>query len=141
MNQPQFFSIRLRKYTQFFFFVLCILFSYTNSTAAKDLCPQSNDPETVAIKYKLYTAYQVAYDGYETPCEIQCLKKKDCRKRCQQKKGLSSLENKMKELTREKGNCPSIALACLEQCQTLGKACESICNSSQLVSKPKVQTH
>lgn len=96
---------------------------------AGDSCPGIDSPESTAIKYKLFTAYQTGFDGYETPCELKCFGKSDCQHKCQSKEGLRLLEQKLYEITlkNDSTKCPSYTLNCLEQCKDLGVSCAAVC--------------
>ena len=57
--------------------------------AANDRCPDSDDHSLAPVKYKLFTAYQTAYDGYQAPCELKCFDKEEMHKDVPNKKGTS----------------------------------------------------
>ncbi|MEM7645267.1 MAG: hypothetical protein AAF203_00025 [Pseudomonadota bacterium] len=105
---------------------------YGFPTHAKNQCPPLGSPGYVALKYQMYTAYTIGFDGYEAPCEIRCMGKASCQKKCQKKEGLRTLASKYQEFQgkMEQTQCPSLVSACLEQCETDGGAsCAQACSS------------
>ncbi len=96
---------------------------------SKDRCPSSKDHSLSALRYKLYTAFHMGYDGYETPCNVKCMGRESCQNQCQNEKGLELLSKKMKEVYSENevSTCQSFSSVCMEQCESLGKQCESVC--------------
>ncbi|MCB0379037.1 MAG: hypothetical protein KDD33_11140 [Bdellovibrionales bacterium] len=112
-----------------FFFIQTVVL------AAEPDCPGINSPTHTALKYRLYSAYQVGYGGYEAPCEFKCFGNQNCQNRCQGQKGLEYLTQKMSDLKGEFGSCPSLTLACLEQCQEMGASCASVCSGDQAIAQ------
>lgn len=104
-------------------------FAFFMGAAANDQCPDQDSHELSAVRYKMFTAYQTAYDGYQAPCEIKCFDKENCTNQCQQNKALESLAQHMqKELTNRGINtCTTISKICTEQCQDSGEPCEKAC--------------
>ena len=111
------------------FFVAFSSFFSLQVAWAQDHCPGIDSPEATAIKYKLFTAFQTGFDGYETPCELKCFGKSDCQQKCQSKEGLRLLEQKLHEIAMKNNStkCPSHTLSCLEQCKDLGVSCAAVC--------------
>lgn len=109
--------------------VFLLLSAVANSNA--DKCPKIDSHETVALKFQMFSAYQTGFDGYEAPCEIQCMGRDKCQQNCQLKKGLSYLSKRFEELKVKKGvtSCASLTVACLEQCQSAGPQCAQACGS------------
>ena len=118
----------MRNITSLIFTLLLGLFSFQTSFA-ENSCPGIDSPEAVAIKYKLFTAYQTGFDGYETPCELKCFGNKSCQNSCQSKQGLRLLEQRLQELAHNNNStkCPSYTIGCLEQCDKLGASCAAVC--------------
>lgn len=122
----------LHNYSHLALTLLLILgFNPLATTAyAQDRCPASDAHELSAAKYKLFTAYQTAYDGYQVSCELKCFEKQNCTENCQAQKGLQSLKKQMaKELNlRGLSQCHSLSQVCFEQCEKQGKQCKDVCD-------------
>ena len=130
MNQI-FFSIRLRRYTTLWFLSVIVFFAFLTGTAAKDRCPSSDDHETSAIRYKMFTAYQIAFDGYQAPCELKCFDKEECTQSCRTEKALDSLSKHFKKELKQRNTsqCKSIENICMQECSGPKNKCESACRS------------
>lgn len=107
--------------------ILICLFS--SPLYSKDRCPSSEDHSLSAVRYQLYTAFHMGFDGYEAPCDMKCMGKESCKQSCQSKKGLELLSKKMSKMYKEKqlNSCQSYTSVCIEQCHQLGDKCESVC--------------
>ena len=126
-----FFSFRFRRYTQLFFFGLCVFFAFTLGASANDRCPSSDDHALSAVKYQLFTAYQTGYDGYQAPCENKCFGKQNCVVECQTKKALEYLNNQLVKLEKKNKvkSCETYQAICIDQCKEHGAPCEKACKS------------
>ena len=130
--QLLFLIMKLQKLKPLFLVFFLSLFTFQARAEHITQCPASGSPQDAAWKYQLFTAYSLAFSGYESPCEIQCLGRKTCQTKCQQKRGLSSLKKKVSELHEKvMPPCQSLTLSCLEQCEPLGKDCLSSCKVHQ----------
>ena len=90
-----------------------------------------DDHSLSPIKYQLFTAYQTAYDGYHTPCDLKCFGKEQCTQNCQAEKGLNSLSIELDRL-KTKNNlntCESYTSVCIDQCEELGESCKKACGA------------
>ncbi len=96
---------------------------------AKERCPSSESHSLSAVRYQLYTAYHMGFDGYEAPCSMKCLGKESCTQSCQTQKGLELLSQKMKKMGMTQ--CQSYSSVCMEQCATLGQSCVKACHLSE----------
>jgi|GEM_PF-6671032 len=128
------------------FVVSLILFFFIHTVvlAGDSDCPPLDSPETTAIKYQLFAAYQTGLDGYQLPCELKCSHNAECASQCRGKAALRLLEGKLKELNARriasKGGepCWSYSLTCMEQCRDHGIECMKACGQTQ---PPKVVGH
>lgn len=123
----------MRFWTGAFLVGLCIFFFLQTVVLASETCPKKGSPEATAIQYQLYAAYQTGYDGYQTPCQHQCLDHKDCQKNCREKQALRLLQSKLQELVARKGysRCPSMSVGCVEQCKDQGLPCQAACSNDK----------
>lgn len=112
--------------------LLIILFS--GQAFSHDRCPSSEDHSLSALRYKLYTAFHMGYDGYEVPCNVKCMGRESCQTTCQNEKGLELLSKKMRQVYSESEveTCQSFASVCMEQCESLGKQCQSVCQENNI---------
>jgi len=126
-----YFSIQFRRYTTLAFLFSIAFFAYLMGASASDHCPKSDDYSLSAEKYKMFTAYQTAYDGYQVACEIKCFEKKACVNSCQSEKALISLNEYFQKTMEKKGlqSCDSLTKVCLTQCQSSDDQCMKACKS------------
>ena len=112
-------SDKLHRWVCFIALTVFFLMSFTLSAGAADQCPHPKDHKLAKIHYQLFTAYNVAYEGYAVVCENKCFTSEPCTQNCQEEKGLVSLEQKLKELNASMPGqtCMSHSLVCLEQCK------------------------
>lgn len=124
----------IRHLVQASFILACGLVSFNAN--AKDNCPAIGSPESVALEFQLFSAFQTGYDGYETPCELKCFGKEKCQNSCQAKFGLQFLSKQMTDLKKKKGikQCPTYTLSCIKQCEKLGPDCVKTCEGLDTVA-------
>lgn len=124
-----FFSIRLRRYTTMSFIFTMVFFAYLMGASASDQCPLPNSHELSAHRYKMFTAYQTAFDGYEAPCELKCFSNENCLSSCRENKALESLGSHFKSELAKRGisQCRTLSQVCVEQCGADAQSCESAC--------------
>ena len=123
-----YYSGKFHKWVGYMFISVAFIISFSFSAEAKT-CPKMDDHSLSAVHYKLFTAFQVAYDGYAGVCENKCFSNPNCISDCQADRGLASLSKKLKELNHslETQSCMSHAKVCFNQCKDLGEACEKTC--------------
>ncbi len=133
MNQA-FFSRPLSRYTTMSLIFALVTFAFLMGAKANDRCPSSEDHQLSAVRYQMFTAYQVAFDGYQAPCQIKCFEKETCVNQCQQQKALSSLAEHMDQELKQRGlaRCESLSQICLEECQGDSNHCQKACQKKTL---------
>jgi hypothetical protein len=112
---------------------LCfLLLSIQANAQESNYCPKLDSPDSVALKFQLFSAYQTGYDGYEAPCELKCMGNLNCQKKCQSEKALDFLAKQMKDIKNKKNikECATLTLLCVEQCQPQEKQCAQVCDGT-----------
>ncbi len=96
---------------------------------AKDLCPQADSHELSAVRYQMFTAFQMAYDGYQAPCELKCFEKESCVQSCRQDKALLSLAQHMEKELQSRGlaSCQTLSEVCVDECKAEDARCQNSC--------------
>jgi hypothetical protein len=126
------FSNHFRRNVAILFLFLVCFFSFAMGASAESRCPSSDDHALSAERYKMFTAYQLAYDGYQVSCEMKCFDRARCVESCQTKKALESLNQQLNKSMQAKGlnECSSLTEVCKEQCQASDpEGCERACQS------------
>lgn len=126
-----YFTSHFQQYILSFFIFMMVFFSFQTGASASDRCPSSKDHSLAAEKYKMFTAYQTAYDGYQVTCEIKCFNKETCIHQCQKEKAVDSLKQYFSKAMNDKGlkKCDSLSRVCLDECHSDSKSCSEACSS------------
>ncbi len=109
--------------------VMVTILSSASSLMAKDLCPAADSHELSAVRYKMFTAFQTAYDGYQAPCELKCFEKESCVQSCRQEKALLSLAKHFEKELNSRGiaSCQTLSEVCVDECKAEDIRCQSSC--------------
>ena len=126
----------MRFWTTTFIISATLFFFLHTVVLAADVpnCPKLDSPKVTAVKYQLFAAYNIGYDGHQLPCELKCMGKADCQNSCQTKEALRLLQAKLVELSQKEtlasnsaAPCPSFSETCMDQCKADGPACLAAC--------------
>ena len=92
-------------------------------------CPEPGDHSLAAVRYQLFAAFSIGYDGHQAPCDLKCVGREGCTQRCQLERGLAFLGEELGRLKDKQrlNHCASYRKLCIEQCREHGEACAKTC--------------